>query len=104
MPALEFDLPTLLQDVVSRGRSDLHLIHGIPPIARIAGEIGALPYSALTSEGILELLNPYVNEGQREQYKTDMRLNFSVTLGDIGRFRFSMYQALGSPGATIRVI
>lgn len=104
MPVLEFDLPTLLQDVVSRGGSDLHLIHGIPPVARIAGEIGALPYVALSSDGILELLNPYINEALKQQYKTDQRLNFSITLNDIGRFRFSMYQALGTPGATIRVI
>jgi len=102
--ALDFDLATLLQDVVSRGGSDLHLIHGIPPIARIAGEIGALPYAALNSDGIMELLRPYLNDVHVQQFKQDMRLNFSVTLNDVGRFRFSMYQALGTPGATIRVI
>ena len=104
MPVLEFDLPTLLQDVVSRGGSDLHLIHGIPPIARIAGEIGALPYTALTSEGIMELVGPYLTPLHKEQFKSDMRINFSVTLAEIGRFRFSMYLALGNAGATIRVI
>lgn len=104
MPALGFNLPTLLKDVVSRGGSDLHLLHGIPPIARIAGEIGALPYAALTSEGIAELLGPYLQESQREAFKRDMRLNFSVTLNDVGRFRVAMYQALGTTGAAIRVI
>jgi twitching motility protein PilT len=104
MPTLEFDLATLLQDVVSRGGSDLHLIHGIPPVARIAGEIGALPYAALTSEGIMELLNPFLQDHHRATFKSEQRLNFSVTLNEIGRFRFSMYMALGTPGATIRVI
>lgn len=102
--ALEFDLATLLQDVVSRGGSDLHLIHGIPPIARIAGEIGALPYAALTSESIMGLLDGFVEDKQREQFKVECRLNFSRTLGDVGRFRFAMYQSLGTVGATIRVI
>ena len=101
---LEFDLATLLQDVVSRGGSDLHLIHGIPPIARISGEIGALPYAALNSEGIMELLKPYLQDTQIKTFHESMRLNFSVTLNDVGRFRFSMYHALGTPGATIRVI
>ena len=104
MPTLEFDLTTLLQDVVSRGGSDLHLIHGIPPIARIAGEIGALPYAALTGDGIMELLKPYLHDEQIAQFKSDMRLNFAVTLTEVGRFRFSMYQALGTSGVTIRVI
>ena len=100
----DINLAVILQDVVGRGGSDLHLIQGLPPVARIAGEIGALPYPVLTSESIMALLNPYLLDGQRQKFKTDMRLNFYVTLSDIGRFRFSMYQALGAPGATIRVI
>ena len=68
------DLPTLLADVVSRGGSDLHLIHGIPPIARIAGEIGALPYPAMTSESILQILDPYLQEFQDRK---STRLNSS---------------------------
>ena len=104
MPVLEFDLATLLQDVVSRGGSDLHLIQGIPPIARIAGEIGALPYPAMTTDSIMELVKPYLQEHHRQVFEADMRLNFSVTLSDVGRFRFRMYHSLGTRGATIRVI
>lgn len=104
MAALEFDLPTLLQDVVSRGGSDLHLIHGIPPIARISGEIGALPYPTLNSEGIQALLEPYMDDNRREIFKKDMRVNFSHTLGEVGRFRFALHLSLGTVGATIRVI
>jgi twitching motility protein PilT len=102
--AMDFDLPKLLQDVVARGGSDLHLIHGIPPIARISGEIGALPYSTLNSDGIKELLDPFMNDINREMFKRELKLNFSQTLGEIGRFRFALYQALGTTGATIRVI
>src|SRR4051812_16861504 len=99
---VDFDLPMLLQDVVARGGSDLHLINGIPPIARIAGDIGSLPYPALGSEEIFDLLSPYLTDAAKKQFREELRLNFSVTL-DMGRFRFSMYQSLGTPGATIRV-
>ncbi len=98
------DLPTLLADVVSRGGSDLHLIYGIPPIARIAGEIGALPYPAMTSESILSILDPYLQDFHRETFKTEMRINFSHTIAEVGRFRFNLYMATGTVGATIRVI
>lgn len=98
------DLPTLLSDVVSRGGSDLHLIHGIPPIARIAGEIGALPYPAMTSESILAILDPYLQDFHRVTFKNEMRVNFSQTIADVGRFRFNLYMATGTAGATIRVI
>ena len=98
------DLPTLLADVVSRGGSDLHLIHGIPPIARIAGEIGALPYPTLTSEVILSILDPYLVDVHKQVFKTEMRVNFSHTIPEVGRFRFNLYLSLGTVGATIRVI
>ena len=98
------DLPTLLADVVSRGGSDLHLIHGIPPIARIAGEIGALPYTAMTSNTIIKILEPYLSETHRNTFKNEMRVNFSHTISDTGRFRFNLYMATGTAGATIRVI
>ena len=98
------DLPTLLADVVSRGGSDLHLIHGIPPIARIAGEIGALPYPAMTSEAIYKVIDPFLHEVHRETFKSEMRINFSHTIADVGRFRFNVYMATGTVGATIRVI
>lgn len=98
------DLSTLLTDVVSRGGSDLHLIHGIPPIARIAGEIGALPYPTMESEGILKILEPYLLDSHRKTYKEEMRVNFSHTIPEVGRFRFNLYQSLGTAGSTIRVI
>lgn len=98
------DLPTLLADVVSRGGSDLHLIHGIPPIARIAGEIGALPYPAMTSDGIYKVIDPFLHEVHRETFKSEMRINFSYTIAEVGRFRFNVYMATGTVGATIRVI
>ena len=98
------DLPTLLADVVSRGGSDLHLIHGLPPVARIAGEIGALPYPPLTSDVIYQILEPYILDVHSATFKQEMRVNFSQSIPEVGRFRFNLYMSLGTVGATIRVI
>ncbi len=94
----------MLGNVISRGGSDLHLIHGIPPIARIAGEIGALPYPVMTSEAISRVLEPFLQPAHKQTFKEEMRVNFSQTIADVGRFRFNMYMSLGTVGATIRVI
>jgi len=103
MPKSEFDLTTLLADVAGRGGSDLHLIHGVPPVARISGELGALPYPAMTSESIQELLRPYLDDYQRDLLKKENRVNCAHTIKD-GRYRFSVYMALGTIGASIRVL
>ncbi len=98
------DLSKLLSDVVARGGSDLHLINDVPPVARISGELGALPYPVMSSESILRILGPYLTDVHKASFKTDMRVNFSCTIGEVGRFRFSLYQSLGTVGVTIRVV
>ena len=50
MPELDYDLNTLLSDVVSRGASDLHLIPGIPSPG--SGGLSSLPYQPVDAEGI----------------------------------------------------
>ena len=104
MPRLDFDLTTLLKDVVSRNGSDLHLIHGLPPIVRVGGELGTLPYAALSSGNIQDLLEPYLTDTDREQFQREFRLNVGHTISEVGRFRVNVYKSLGTAGATIRVI
>ena len=104
MSAPAFDLSTLLQDVIARGGSDLHLLHGVPPIARIAGDIGALPYGTMSSDSILGLVAPYINDIQKDTFKKEMRLNFACALDGVGRFRVNVYRALGTVGAVIRIV
>mgnify|MGYP001597602234 CR=1 FL=1 len=104
MPELDYDLNTLLSDVVSRGASDLHLIPGIPPIARVGGTLGSLPYQPVDAEGIMKLVDAYMSEARKKVFDVERRLNFSESLPNLGRFRFNMYQAFGGAGAVIRVI
>ncbi len=103
MAKFDIDLKTLLADVAARGGSDLHLIHGIPPIGRIAGNIGALPYPVMDSDSIQILLEPYMNDSQRVIFKKESRVNCAHTIGE-GRCRFSIYMALGTVGASIRLL
>ncbi len=96
-------LESLLEDVTARGGSDLHLIHGLPPIARIAGEIGTLSHPVLDSDGIQALLDPFLTDVNRELLKKDCRVNCAHTIAE-GRYRFSVYKALGTVGASIRAL
>ncbi|PIU20366.1 MAG: type IV pili twitching motility protein PilT [Elusimicrobia bacterium CG08_land_8_20_14_0_20_59_10] len=103
MAITEYELSVLLASVASYGGSDVHLMHGIPPIARIAGVIKALPFPPLSSETIQKLLDPYMTEAQREVYEKDSRVNSGHTIG-ASRYRFNIYKALGTVGASIRIL
>ena len=49
-------------------------------------------------------LTTWLQEFHRVTFKKEMRVNFSYTIADVGRFRFNLYMATGTAGATIRVI
>lgn len=103
MATTEYDLSALLASVASYGGSDVHLMHGMPPIARIAGAIKGLPFPPLTSETILSLLNPYITEVQKGIFQKENRVNCGHTIGE-GRYRFNIYMSLGTVGASIRIL
>jgi len=103
MANLEFDLASLLPNVASRGASDLHLVHGMPPMVRAMGNIMVLPFPALNSAQIMQLLNPYMNGIQKETFLKENRVNCGHTVGE-GRFRFNVYMSLGTVGACIRIL
>jgi twitching motility protein PilT len=90
-------------NVATRGGTDVHLMHGIPPIARVAGALVVLPYKPLSSEVIQELLNPYISDVQRAIFQKENRVNCGHTIGD-SRYRFNIYMALSTMGAAIRIL
>ena len=55
---MALSLDALLQDLVARGGSDLHLVHGSPPCMRIAGKVTPATHSSLDSAMIYSLVLP----------------------------------------------
>ncbi len=100
----ELTLNQLLQEAITVGGSDLHLIQGTSPMVRVSGEIAALKHPALYSDQIMALVKPFIDENESESFKKECKLHFSRSIESLGRFRFSIYRALGTVGATIRII
>jgi twitching motility protein PilT len=100
---MDYDLSILLLNVASRGGTDVHLMHDMPPIARIGGALVVLPYKPLRADVIQELLNPYISDVQRGIFQKENRVNCGHTIGGC-RYRFNIYMALGTIGAAIRIL
>ncbi|MDO8551158.1 MAG: type IV pilus twitching motility protein PilT [bacterium] len=99
------DIHTLLQEVVNRKASDLHLIAGIPPVLRIEGDL--LPIhevEPLTSEAIQDLVDQLLEPQQNEILNVNREIDFSFDLQGQGRFRVNAYHQKGSLAASLRLI
>lgn len=99
------NIQQLLQYVVDKNASDLHLIVGSPPIVRIDGTLLQVPgENVLVPESISQLLEPVVATDQRQMLDVNKELDFSFALAEKARFRVNAYFQKGSIAASFRLI
>jgi twitching motility protein PilT len=92
----------LIASAVEQEASDLHLIVGVPPAFRIAGEILLADEDALTTEAIAGMAFNLLNADQRETFEKDWELCISVPHRVAGRARVTLYRRNGNPEISIR--
>ncbi len=95
----------LLEEVIKRKASDLHLQVGLPPMLRVDGALvpvsGAEP---LTDETVETLLFAILDEDQKQILLKDKEFDFSFAFGDLGRFRVNAFHERGNLAAALRLI
>lgn len=97
-------LEQLLKDLVSKGGSDLHLIHDLPPYQRVCGIIAPISKVPIDSETITRLVAPHLTDEQRKVFEKEHRCNSAFTLPGLGRFRMNICRAQGSVAASVRSV
>jgi twitching motility protein PilT len=95
----------LLQILVERGASDLHITTGTYPQIRVAGRLVPLTeFEALTPQDTQRLAYSVLNESQRQRFEEQNDLDLSFGVQDLARFRCNVFRQRGAVGAAIRVI
>jgi twitching motility protein PilT len=101
------DVPiaTLLEQVLLRGASDLHLTAGTPPTIRVNGSLMRLDdYPALHPEQLQRMIYSILSQKQREKFEAEMELDTSYALPGKSRFRVNVYYQRGAVGGAFRMI
>jgi len=94
----------LLEEMVSKGASDLHLTAGLPPQYRIDGNISPTDFPVLTGEETLRLAYSILNEEQKKRFENEKELDLSFGVQGISRFRANVFQQRGVTSMAIRQI
>jgi twitching motility protein PilT len=105
MPQNLHSIDQLLEEMVARNASDLHLSVGTPPALRVRGHIARLDDLApLTADDTRELLYRILSTERQKQLEIDRQLDFSHSIPGLARFRVNAYFQQGSLGAAFRLI
>jgi len=95
----------LLEQVIKKKASDLHLQVGLPPILRIDGALMPLTsHDALTEESVEALIFSILDEDQKQILLKDKEFDFSFAFGDLGRFRVNAFHERSNLAAALRLI
>lgn len=95
----------LLEEIVRKNASDLHLQVGLPPMMRLDGVLAPFPgYNPLNSEEVERLVFAILDDDQQKILVKDKEFDFSFAFGDLGRFRVNAFHERGNLAASLRLI
>jgi twitching motility protein PilT len=98
-------LTDLLNHVLERGASDLHLTAGARPTIRIHGSLQQLDdYAVLTPPVIQRMLYAIITQKQREKFEEGLELDFAYAVPGRARYRVNIYRQREALGAAFRLI
>lgn len=96
---------TLLEEVIKKKASDLHLQVGLAPMLRVDGALVAVTGAAVLNEESLEsLIFAILDDEQKQILLKDKEFDFSFAFGDLGRFRVNAFHERGNLAAALRLI
>src|ERR671938_1392685 len=98
-------VPELLEVVLERGASDLHLTAGAPPTIRLHGDLVRLEeYPILTPRALQGMIYAILPQKMRERFEQELELDMSYSLPGRARFRVNVFMQRDAVGAVFRVI
>ena len=94
----------LLEEMVARGASDLHITPGLPPMFRVDGSMGESNFPVLTGDDTRRLAYSILSEEQKKRFENERELDFSFGVQGISRFRANVFMQRGATAMAIRQI
>lgn len=105
MSTQESRIELLLEEVIKKKASDLHLQVGLPPMLRVDGALVAVTSAAVLNEEAVEnLIFAILDDEQKQILLKDKEFDFSFAFGDLGRFRVNAFHERGNLAAALRLI
>jgi len=99
------NLRALLEEMIEKDASDLHLVAGERPKIRVDGDItSASSEEVLTPKDTLSLAYSVLTENQKKRFETENELDFSFGIQNLARFRGNVFKQRGCVSVVIRQI
>ena len=97
-------LRELLEEMMKRNASDLHLTAGLPPQYRVDGDIASSDFEVLTPDDTRALAYSVLSDEQKKLFENNKELDLSFGVQNMSRFRANVFLQRGVTTMAIRKI
>ena len=97
-------LRELLEEMINKGASDLHLTAGLPPQFRVDGALENSSFESLSPDDTRALAYSVLNDEQKKTFENTKELDLSFGVQGISRFRANVFLQRGVTTMAIRQI
>ncbi len=102
---MSLNLRALLQEMIEREASDLHITAGERPKLRVDGQItNSSVEDILSPKDTLQLAYSVLTENQKKRFELEDELDFSFGLENLARFRGNVFKQRGCVAMVLRMI
>ncbi len=99
------NLRSLLEEMIEKDASDLHIVAGERPKLRVDGDIvNSSVETVLTPKDTLSIAYSVLTENQKKRFETENELDFSFGIQNLARFRGNCFKQRGCVSLVIRQI
>lgn len=98
------DLDVLLEELVLREGSDLHLRYGEPPTIRVVGKLEKMDQPILDDDDLEELIYGLMAPIQKDKFTRQLEFDMAYEISGVARFRINCFKQMGHIGAVMRII
>lgn len=91
-------------DAEDRGASDIFISAGFPPAMKINSKLTPVPMPMLTADDTRAIVDSTMNDEQKETFRRELELNYSIESKSHTRYRVNAYHEQGRVGLVLRRI
>ncbi|MHB8174325.1 MAG: type IV pilus twitching motility protein PilT [Nitrospirota bacterium] len=98
------NLHQLLQTMIDKGASDLHITTGSPPQLRIDGQLVPMNLPPLSAAETKQICYSILTDVQKHKFEENDELDLSFGIKGLSRFRANVFMQRGAVAAAVRTI
>lgn len=100
----ELSMRFLLEDMIHRGASDLHITVGAPPVFRLDGSLHKMAADIVTEDAAKRFAYSIMTEKQKQQFEENWEIDLSFGVKGLSRFRCNVFLQRGSVALAVRAV